>query len=239
MDKNLHFTEEMKNESCVLVMSGGQDSTTCLGIALAHFKQVHCISFTYGQKHQIETLCAKRIVDQFENVTFEIIPVDALQHIGDSALIRGTNQQSVNAEHTNKPGLPASFVPNRNATFLTIAHAYAQKLGAEFVMTGVCQTDYSGYPDCRRPFVDTLCAALNAGSNATIEILTPLMNVTKAQTFQLAEQYNILDEVINLTHTCYNGKRDDEFYHEWGHGCGECPACELRKKGWQEFVEMS
>ncbi|CAM0071943.1 QueC-like queuosine biosynthesis [Vibrio phage K251 g3] len=225
-----------KNESCVLVFSGGQDSTTCLGVALEHFKHVHCVTFDYGQTHAVELHCARAIVNMYENVDLTVLPIDTFRTLGDSALIRGAEQKDVNADHNSKTGLPASFVPNRNATFLTLAHAYAQKVGADWLMTGVCETDYSGYPDCRRVFIQALETTLNLGSNSTIKILTPLMNLSKAETFELAEEYGFIDTVLNMSHTCYNGKRDGEHYHEWGHGCGECPACELRAKGWEEFL---
>lgn len=223
-----------KKDACVVVLSGGQDSVTCLGVALGEYKQVHCICFSYGQKHTVEIICARKICDMYENVTFEIVQVPALSFLNDSALISG-NHTDVNELREDK--LPASFVPNRNALFLTIAHAYAQKMNAQAIITGVCQTDYSGYPDCRLSFIKAMEAALNAGSNQLIKIETPLMELTKAQTFQLAEEVGILDVVINMSHTCYNGKRGGEFYHYWGHGCGECPACKLRKKGWEEYVD--
>jgi len=237
MDKNIHlmFPESWKKESCVLVMSGGQDSTTCLGIALEHFKKVYCITFSYGQKHTVEIMCAQKIIENFENTTLEIINLEPLKKIGNSALIEGTEQTDVSKEHATKEGLPASYVPNRNATFLTLSHAYAQKVGAKFVMTGVCETDYSGYPDCRLDFINSLSYTLNIGSNSDIQILTPLMKVDKADTFKLAEEYHVLDEVLGLSHTCYNG--DHSTFHEWGYGCGKCPACELRAKGWKEFLE--
>lgn len=234
--KNVYIPVTAKHSTCVVVMSGGQDSTTCLGLALQHFKKVVAINFSYGQKHEIETFCAANICKQ-NDVPMHIFKTDVLSQMGDSALFADV-KQSVNEEHSNKDGLPASFVPNRNAFFLTVAHAYAQKIGASFVMTGVCQTDYSGYPDCRDSFVTALNAALNEGSNSKVEILTPLMYLTKAETFKLAEKCDFIDTVINDSHTCYNGRRGAMFHHEWGHGCGECPACELRSKGWDEYLEL-
>lgn len=235
MSQFIYIPEDADKKTCVLVLSGGQDSVTCLGLAVQEFKHVHAIAFSYGQTHSVELGCAQRICEHFENVTFEIIPLDVLTYLGNSALIEG-HPGSVNDEHATKKGLPASFVPNRNAMFLTIAHAYAQKVGACCVITGVCETDYSGYPDCRRDFIDAIAHALNIGSDSEVEIVTPLMYLTKADTFHLAEEYMFLDFVLNDSHTCYNGKRDGEFHHEWGHGCGECPACELRKKGFEEFL---
>lgn len=205
--KNILNIGNVENESCVVVFSGGQDSTTCLGLALeAGFKNIHCISFEYGQRHAVEILCAKRIIDMFDNVTHDIIPAGALSAIGNSALILGTDQNDVNLEHKTKSGLPASFVPNRNAFFLTLSHALAQKFEASYVITGVCETDYSGYPDCREYFIQSLEQSLNLGSEANIKILTPLMYEDKASTFKLAEETGFLDIVLNYSHTCYNGQ---------------------------------
>lgn len=232
--------KDYKNETCVVVMSGGQDSTTCLGMAVELFKKVVTVSFTYGQKHGVEIFCANEIVKEMQEkfgveIEQHVINVDALRNIGNSALIAGDEQDDVTKEHAQKPGLPASYVPNRNATFLTLAHALAQKVGAKAVMTGVCQTDYSGYPDCRRNFIEQLRDALNMGSDSFIEFMTPLMYVDKAFTFKLAEEYDVLDIVLQKSHTCYQG--DHNTQHEWGFGCGECPSCELRAKGWTEFLE--
>jgi 7-cyano-7-deazaguanine synthase len=129
--------------------------------------------------------------------------------------------------------LPASFVPNRNAIFFTLAHAFAQKQGIEHIIIGVNQTDYSGYPDCREPFVKALELALNLGSEATIIFHYPLMHLTKAQTFELSKVEGVLDLVIDESHTCYNGVHTHK--HAWGYGCGECPACVLRKQGFEEY----
>jgi 7-cyano-7-deazaguanine synthase len=130
-------------------------------------------------------------------------------------------------------GLPSSFVPNRNQLFITLAHSYAQKIGAETLVTGVCQTDYSGYPDCRQEFIFDIQKATNLGSDSKIVIRTPLMHLTKAETFELAKKENCLNDVLEHSHTCYNGNRDK--LHSWGYGCDDCPACELRKKGYNEF----
>lgn len=157
-----------------------------------------------------------------------------LSALGDSALINDTEHTDVSAPHHANAALPASFVPNRNALFLTTAHAYAQKVGAEVLYTGVCQTDYSGYPDCREEFVNMLAETLNVGYLTNIVIETPLMYLTKADTFKLAEDFGFLQTVIEDSHTCYNGDRSK--MHSWGRGCGECPACKLRAKGYEEFI---
>lgn len=213
----------------VVILSGGQDSVTCLGLALKNYEHVSCIGFRYGQKHEIELAQAKHICDLTE-VPFEVFDLPVLSALADSALVTGGD---VNAAHARNENLPASFVPNRNAMFLTIGHAYAQKVGAKVLMTGVCQTDYSGYPDCRHNFIAQLESALNIGYETAIEIHTPMMYMTKADTFALAKDVGILETVLTHSHTCYNGDR--ETAHEWGFGCGECPACKLRAAGWFEF----
>lgn len=214
----------------VVVLSGGQDSVTCLGYALDTYSEVYPIGFSYGQKHSIELEQAEEICKKF-GLDFACFEIPALKELGDSALTTGGD---VNEKHHRDSTLPASFVPNRNALFLTIAHAYAQKVQAIDVITGVCQTDYSGYPDCREAFVKQLELTLNVGYNTGINLVTPLMYLTKAQTFELAEKHGFLKVVVEDSHTCYNGDRTQ--MNEWGAGCGQCPACKLRAAGWEEFV---
>ncbi len=213
----------------VVIFSGGQDSTTCLYWAMNRYKEVECITFNYGQKHSVELEQAKKICD-YENIKQTVIDISFLNTIVESALTSNGNVNEINDK-----GLPASFVPNRNQLFITMAHAYAQKIGAETLVTGVCQTDYSGYPDCRQEFIFDIQKATNLGSDSKIVIRTPLMYLTKAETFELAETEKCLERVITLSHTCYNGERD--VLYEWGFGCDDCPACELRKKGFYEFKE--
>ena len=224
----------MKNESAVVVLSGGQDSVTCLGLALSKYKRVYAIGFNYNQKHEIELAQAAKIC-KFHEVPFVVMSIPMLAELGDSALIKDTEYKDVSAAHHANAELPASFVPNRNALFLTTAHAYAQKVGAKHLYTGVCETDYSGYPDCRREFINKLEEALNTGYLTDIRIHTPLMRLNKAQTFKLAEDVGFLETVVLDSHTCYNGDRTN--VHDWGAGCGKCPACELRAKGYEEFLE--
>jgi 7-cyano-7-deazaguanine synthase len=217
----------------LIVLSGGQDSVTCLVKALSEANfEVHAIGFKYGQKHATELECAQQICNKF-SVPFTIHEIPSLVLLADSAL---TTAGDVGAVHHRDASLPASFVPNRNALFLTIAHAYAQKIGAERIVTGVCQTDYSGYPDCREEFVQMLERALNVGYNTNIQIETPLMHLTKAETFLMAFEAGHLDTVLEMSHTCYNGDRTNR--HEWGYGCGECPACKLRANGWDDFCKF-
>lgn len=216
-------------KKAVVIFSGGQDSTTCLYWAIQHFESVEAITFNYGQKHSVELECSKNICS-LENVKQTIVDISFLNTIVESAL---TSNGDVNQK--NDKGLPSSFVPNRNQLFITLAHAYAQKIGADNLVTGVCETDYSGYPDCRLEFIAAIESASNIGSASNIDINTPLMFLTKSETFKMADRLNCLDKVLELSHTCYNGDR--EHLHTWGYGCGECPACELRKKGWFEFLE--
>ena len=222
----------MKTErKALVVFSGGQDSTTCLGWALNRYKEVIALTFIYGQKHRVEVGVA---IDICEKLKIQQMVVDFSFFGGlvESAL---TSNGDVGKRHIDAPLLPASFVPNRNALFLTLAHAHAQKIKADDIVTGVCQTDYSGYPDCRYVFIKRMQDVLNMGSDSVISILTPLMYLDKAQIFKLAEIEGILDLVVVNSHTCYNGKRGGDNSHEWGYGCGDCPACKLRKKGWEEY----
>lgn len=216
---------------CLLIFSGGQDSTTCLGIALKEYKDVEAITFDYGQKHSIEMECAEQICKKL-NVPQHIVNVNFFDDLTVSAL---TSENDVNKEHEIFHHLPASFVPNRNALFITLAHTLAIKIGAGVIMMGVNQEDYSGYPDCRSVFIKSITETL-ALSSTRIQIATPLISLSKAKIFWLADKYGILNLVLNESHTCYNG--DHLHFNYWGYGCGECPACKLRKKGYDEFKEM-
>ena len=223
----------MTKRKALVVFSGGQDSTTCLGWALRTFDQVEAVTFVYGQRHDVELVCSRSICQETgvrqHVVDFrQVFPV-----IAESALL--DRDSDISAAHSANADLPASFVPNRNAMFLTAAHALAQKIGAQHLVTGVCQTDYSGYPDCRAEFIAAIANTLNLGSATDIAIHTPLMNMTKAETFALADGIGFLNTVVEMSHTCYEGERTVR--HQWGYGCGVCPACELRRKGWEEFQE--
>ena len=215
----------------LIIFSGGQDSTTCLGWAKERFDMVETITFDYGQKHKVEIAQAKKIADMM-GVKNTLLSINAFTELNDSALI--DSSLDISSSHHTKPNLPASFVPNRNAIFFTLAHAFAQKQGIDNLVTGINQTDYSGYPDCRENFVKALELALNLGSESDIRFHYPLMHLSKAETFELAQKEGILDVVVEQSHTCYNG--DHKSFHDWGYGCGECPACLLRAKGWKEFV---
>jgi 7-cyano-7-deazaguanine synthase len=220
-------------KKALVIFSGGQDSTTCLYWAIHNFDEVQAITFNYGQKHSIELEQSTRICNLW-NIKQTLIDISFLDTLVESAL---TSNGDVNKK--NKIGLAGSFVPNRNQLFITLSHAYAQKIGALNLVTGVCQTDYSGYPDCRANFIDLIEVATNTGSGLSngpegVKIHTPLMYKTKAETFKFAKDFGCLDEVISYSHTCYNGNR--ELKHDWGYGCGQCGACEERAKGYKEFL---
>lgn len=216
----------------LVIFSGGQDSTTCLGYALKKYDEVEAVSFLYGQKHEKEIEIAKNIAEEL-NVKFHVIDLSFFKEISVSAL---TSDGNMNGEHPLNKNLPASYVPNRNALFITIAHAMAQTIGAGVLITGVCETDFSGYPDCRNEFVVSLAKSLNIGAETDIVVETPLMYLDKKQTWELAEEVGILELVRTRTLTCYNGV---ETLNEWGMGCGECPSCKLRAKGYREFINKN
>jgi 7-cyano-7-deazaguanine synthase len=221
-------------KDAVVVFSGGQDSTTCLGLAIKVFgaDRVQAIGFNYGQRHAVELRQAEVIAGKL-GVDFYTVDLPFLPKMVTSALTNTVDR--VSEQHSRLKSLPASFVPARNALMLTISHAAAQELGAQQIYTGVCQTDYSGYPDCRDVFIRQLERTLNAGYESNIEIITPLMFINKAATFKLAADADVLGVVLDHSHTCYEGDRSER--HDWGFGCGECPACKLREKGWNEYIE--
>lgn len=233
---NSHLNKECQTDmlerehKALVVMSGGQDSTTCLGVAIARHYDVHAVGFDYGQKHKVELEQAAKICEK-SNVPFQIVQIPALQLMRSSALVTGGD---VSQRHEYLTGLPASFVPVRNALFLTIAFGLAMELKVDHLYTGVCQTDYSGYPDCREEFIQQLEKALNIGYQSNIDIRAPLMHMDKAATFELARRVGALEAVIELSHTCYNG---DEKMNEWGRGCGDCSACALRKAGYEQYLK--
>ncbi|PAF43206.1 7-cyano-7-deazaguanine synthase QueC [Helicobacter sp. 11S02596-1] len=220
-------------EKCVVSFSGGQDSTTVAAWAKKNFDAVSLIGFDYNQKHKIELTQAKTIAQKL-GLDLHIIPIEFFSQIVESALLQNS-QKDINAPHCANPDLPASFVPNRNALFITIAHSFAQKIGARHLALGVSEQDYSGYPDCRAGFIASIEASLNLGSSANIKIHTPLMRTNKAQEFALARDLGVLEIVLEDTHTCYEGVR--EIRHPWGYGCGECNACVLRKKGYEKYID--
>jgi len=220
---------KMVHEKTVVVFSGGMDSTVCLAWAKNRFEKVYALTFFYGQRHSVEVDVAREIARELR-IDWRTVDISFLPDLVTSALV--SSDGNVNENHPDNKNLPASFVPNRNILFLTIGHAYAQKVGALSVVIGANQVDYSGYPDCRLNFMHKMEDALNTGSEQNITIITPLINRTKADIFEMAAREGVLDIVLKRSMTCYNGVQE---MNDWGMGCGQCPACILRKKGWDEF----
>lgn len=213
----------LKNEKAVVVFSGGQDSTTCLFWALKHFAEVETVTFNYGQRHSLEIECAKQIADEL-GVKNTVLDMSLLNQLAPNALTRD------DIEITQEDGsLPSTFVEGRNHLFLSFAAVLAKTAGARHLITGVCETDFSGYPDCRDTFVKSLNVTLNLAMDYNFVIHTPLMWLDKAETWALADELGAFDFVREKTLTCYNGVV--------GHGCGECPACKLRQAGLDKFLQ--
>jgi 7-cyano-7-deazaguanine synthase len=212
------------------VFSGGQDSTTLLYWARKNYTQVDAITFDYGQRHRVELECSKNICAKL-GIPQQMVQMDFLADFTPNAL---THSHIEIRTQGLLRDLPSTFVPGRNALFLTLAAAAAVAKGFKEIVMGVCQTDYSGYPDCRQDFVQSMQQSLSLAMGQDILIQTPLMFLTKAETFQMAADLGVLESVVEDSHTCYMGNRDNR--HPWGYGCGTCPACDLRQKGFQDFV---
>lgn len=209
----------------VVVFSGGQDSTTCLVKALNEFDEVHAITFDYGQRHRLEIEVAQNLAKELGVAAHKVMDVTLLNELAISSLTRDDIPVS---HELQENGLPNSFVPGRNILFLTLAGIYAYQIGAETIITGVCETDFSGYPDCRDEFVKAMNGALAKGMDKPFVIQTPLMWLNKAETWALADQNHALQLVREKTLTCYNGIIGD--------GCGDCPSCHLRKVGLNDYL---
>ncbi|MDW6004092.1 7-cyano-7-deazaguanine synthase QueC [Vibrio mangrovi] len=213
-------------KKAVVVFSGGQDSTTCLVEALQTYDEVHAITFDYGQRHRLEIETAQRLSSLLGVKAHKVMDVGLLNELAISSLTRDDIPVS---HELQENGLPNSFVPGRNILFLTLAGIYAYQIGAESVITGVCETDFSGYPDCRHEFIQTMNRALVQGMDRVMTIVTPLMWLNKAETWAMADHYGALKLIREQTLTCYNGVIGD--------GCGECPSCHLRKAGLDEYLQ--
>ncbi|PWE16730.1 7-cyano-7-deazaguanine synthase QueC [Marinicauda salina] len=227
------------NRSALVLFSGGQDSATCLAWALDRYDAVETIGFDYGQRHAVEMGAresvreeiARRFPDWAGRLGPDIV-VDLAGYgaLADSAL---TTDRAIEMD---AQGLPTTFVPARNLVFLAVAAAHAWRRGIETLVGGMCQTDYSGYPDCRAETIAAQQRALSLGLDAEMAVETPLMHLTKAETWALADELggdSLVELIVADTHTCYRGERG--VLHEWGYGCGDCPACELRARGWAEW----
>ena len=232
----------MKTRAMVL-LSGGQDSTTCLAWALDRYEHVETVGFDYGQRHSVELECRPKVLSSFREQFPEwggklgddhMLDLSILGQISDTALTQGR------AIEMEESGLPNTFVPGRNLLFFTLAAAIAYRRGLEVLVGGMCETDYSGYPDCRDSTLKALQVAIALGMDQPLLIETPLMWLDKADTWRMAEHLGgqvLVDLIRTETHTCYVGNRSAQ--HEWGYGCGECPACQLRQKGFESFREVA
>ena len=230
---------EIRNAALVL-FSGGQDSTVCLAWALKNFDRVETIGFDYGQRHIVELECRNMVLAELCRQFPEwdkklgedrVLKLDLLKEIGASAL---TGDAEITMAEN---GLPTTFVPGRNLLFLTAAAAVAYRRGIRVMVGGMCETDYSGYPDCRNDTIQAMSRALNLGMDTEFAIETPLMWIDKAQTWRMANDLGgatLIDLIVEHTHTCYFGERSQR--HDWGYGCGKCPACALRARGYGMYL---
>jgi 7-cyano-7-deazaguanine synthase len=225
----------------LVLFSGGQDSTTCLAWALERYEHVETIGFDYGQRHRIELECRLNILQEVRNRFPNWAQRLGEDHVLDLKLLGQISDTAMTAEKTiefEKNGLPNTFVPGRNLLFLTFAATIAYRRDLTVLVGGMCETDYSGYPDCRDNTLKATQVALSLGMDAPVIIEAPLMWLNKAQTWRLAEDLGNRDFVSLIqeeSHTCYLGTRQHK--HEWGYGCGTCPACELRKTGYEQYIQ--
>jgi 7-cyano-7-deazaguanine synthase len=228
-----------QHKAALVLFSGGQDSATCLAWALERFERVETIGFDYRQRHAVELECRATVLEQLRTRFPQwhgrlgedrVLDLSVLGGVSDTALTRER------AIEYGKNGLPDTFVPGRNLLFLTLSAAVAYRRGLSVLVGGMCETDYSGYPDCRDDTIKAQQVALSLGLDSRMVIETPLMWLDKAQTWRLAEQLggaDLVELVRRDTHTCYLGERST--LHDWGYGCGGCPACDLRRNGWERY----
>ena len=216
----------MKNKKeAVVVFSGGQDSTTCLLWAMKQYDKVYAVSFDYNQRHKLELDCAREICEHF-GVEHTVLDMNLLNQLAPNSLTRADIKVD---EDAPTEGTPNSFVEGRNMVFLTFVAIYAKTKGITDIITGVSQSDFSGYPDCRDVFIKSLNTTLNLAMDYEFDIITPLMWIDKEETWEMADRLGGFDVVKNMTLTCYNGIKGD--------GCGNCPSCKLRKKGLDAYLK--
>jgi 7-cyano-7-deazaguanine synthase len=233
----------MTKEGALVLLSGGQDSATCLAWALDRFPNVQTLAFDYGQRHAVELECRSEILNRIGSINSDWegrlgadhgLGLQTLGDVSDTALTRDV------AIEMDANGLPNTFVPGRNILFLTFAAALAYRRGLRHIVGGMCETDFSGYPDCRDDAIKALQVALNLGMAQNFILHTPLMWLDKAATWALARQLGgdpLVDLIVEHSHTCYRGERDTR--HAWGYGCGTCPACEIRARGYSEYRNLA
>jgi 7-cyano-7-deazaguanine synthase len=228
------------SDSALVLFSGGQDSTTCLAWALQHYARVETIGFDYGQRHAIELTVRPTVLEKLRALAPEWDARLGEDHLIDLSLISKISDTALtsNAEIAMQAnGLPNTFVPGRNLLFMTVAATVAYRRSLTVLVGGMCETDFSGYPDCRDDTMKALQVALNLGMDTRLKVETPLMWIDKKQTWELAQQAGgsaLVDLIRSETHTCYLGERGA--LHPWGYGCGTCPACELRARGYAQFA---
>ena len=225
-----------------MLFSGGQDSTTCLAGALSQYERVETIAFDYRQRHHVELKSRLVVLDEIRRQFPDWGQRLGQDHVLDLAVLGDVSETSLTRDMAFKmesSGLPNTFVPGRNLLFLTLAGSLAYRRGLEVIVTGVCETDFSGYPDCRDDTMKAMQLALSLGMDRRFLIETPLMWIDKADTWRLAQRLGgaaLVNLIVEHTHTCYLGDR--EHRHPWGYGCGTCPACELRARGYERFTSV-
>jgi len=231
---------DLASETALVLFSGGQDSTTCLAWALSRFARVETLGFSYGQRHLIELSCRDELLAGIKGLHADWADRLGESHTLDIPTLAAVSETALTREvaiEMGEDGLPNTFVPGRNLVFLTFAAALAYRRGITHIVGGMCETDYSGYPDCRDETIRALNHALNLGMARPFHLHTPLMWLDKAATWRLAFGLGgakLVDLIREHSHTCYLGERGAQ--HEWGYGCSECPACELRARGWREYA---
>lgn len=227
-------------KSALVLFSGGQDSATCLAWALERYVRIETVGFDYGQRHRVEMEARLAVRDGMASALPQWADRLGPDHVVDLTGYGRIAESALTADRAielDARGLPTTFVPGRNLVFLACAAALADRRGLDVLVGGMCETDYSGYPDCRRATLDAMATALSLGLDRPVTIETPLMALTKADTWALAERIGgaaLVDLIIQDSHTCYRGDRQHR--HAWGYGCGDCPACELRAAGHAEWV---
>jgi len=231
----------IKTDAALVLFSGGQDSTTCLAWALERYSRVETLGFDYGQRHAIELTVRPQVLQALRAHKPEWAARLGEDHMVDLSLISALSQTAMTEDIEivmQENGLPNTFVPGRNLMFMTVAATLAYRRGLNVLVGGMCETDFSGYPDCRDDTMKALQVALNLGMDTRIKLETPLMWLDKAQTWTLAEQLGgaqLVDLIREATHTCYLGERGA--LHDWGYGCGTCPACALRARGYRQYAD--
>ncbi len=229
------------HQSALVLFSGGQDSTTCLAHALKRYPRVETLGFDYGQRHHVEMNARLEVLQRIAEVMPQARERLGQDHVLDLGVLGQVSETSLTRDmafQMSESGLPNTFVPGRNLLFLTLAAALAYRRDLRVLVTGVCETDFSGYPDCRDDTMKAMQLALSLGMDRRILIETPLMWIDKAQTWEMAHALGgdaLVHLIIEHSHTCYTGDR--EHRHDWGWGCGACPACQLRAAGWQRWRE--